>query len=78
LPAGPDAFTDDTNGGDPHGAGTDNEQAIDALANAGVVQGTGGGLYRPSGTVTRGQMASFFARFIQLLVDAGDLRPLGS
>jgi hypothetical protein len=68
LPAGPDAFTDDT--------GNPNEAAIDALAQAGVVQGTGGGLYDPSGSVSRGQMASFFVRLMQLLVDTGKLAPL--
>lgn len=68
LPAGPNAFTDDE--------GNDNEAAINALANAGVVEGTGGGLYDPSGSVSRGQYSSFFARYIQLLVDAGALQPL--
>jgi hypothetical protein len=73
MPAGPNAFTDDTNGGDPHGAGTDDEAAINALAQAGVVQGTGGSLYNPTGSVTRGQFASFFVRLMQILVDSGDL-----
>jgi hypothetical protein len=76
LPEGPDAFTDDTAGGNPHGAGTDNEAAINALANAGVVQGIGGGLYDPTGSVTRGQMASFLARYLQVLVDGGFLDSL--
>ena len=69
LPAGNDAFTDDTDGGDPHGSGTDDEDAINALAKAGVVKGTGGGLYNPIGSVTRGQFASFFTRLMQILVD---------
>jgi uncharacterized repeat protein (TIGR01451 family) len=73
LPAGPNAFTDDTDGGNPHAAGTDDEAAINALAQAGVVQGTGGGLYNPTGSVTRGQFASFFVRLMQILVDSGDL-----
>ena len=68
LADGPDAFTDDS--------ASDNQQAINALANAGVVEGTGGGLYDPSGPVSRGQMASFFVRFMQLLFDAGKLPPL--
>jgi outer membrane protein assembly factor BamB len=68
LPAGEDAFTDDN--------GNDNEAAINALARAGVVEGTGGGLYDPSGSVSRGQFASFFARYIQVLVDAGFMHPL--
>jgi uncharacterized repeat protein (TIGR01451 family) len=73
LPAGPDAFTDDTNGGDPHGAGTDDEAAINALAKAGVVQGTGSSLYNPTGTVTRGQFASYFVRLMQLRVTNGTI-----
>jgi len=68
LPAGEDAFTDDNT--------SDNEAAINALAAADIVQGPGGGLYDPSGSVSRGQFASFFARFIQLLVDEGILQPL--
>jgi uncharacterized repeat protein (TIGR01451 family) len=75
LPAGPDAFTDDTNGGDPHAAGTDDEAAINALAQAGVVQGTGSSLYNPTGTVTRGQFASFFVRIMQILVTGGFIPP---
>ncbi|HEX4822501.1 MAG TPA: S-layer homology domain-containing protein, partial [Acidimicrobiales bacterium] len=68
LPSGPDAFTDDN--------GNDNEAAINALAAADVVQGTGQGLYDPAGSVSRGQFAGFFARYIQILVDNGNLQPL--
>jgi hypothetical protein len=68
LPPGPNAFTDT--------GSSDNNAAINALAAAGVVQGTGGGLYAPAGPVSRGQFASFFARYIQLLVDAGNMAPL--
>ncbi|MEY2432887.1 MAG: S-layer y domain [Acidimicrobiaceae bacterium] len=68
LAAGLDAFTDDN--------GNDNEAAINALAKAGVVKGKGGGLYDPSGAVSRAQVALFFVRFIQLIVDAGQLQPL--
>jgi hypothetical protein len=68
LPQGPDAFSDDNT--------SDNEAAINALANAGVVQGIGGGLYDPTGSVTRGQMASFLARYLQVLVDGGFLDSL--
>jgi hypothetical protein len=68
LPEGPDAFTDDD--------GNDNEAAIDALAQADVVQGIGGGLYDPEGSVTRGQMASLLVRYIQVLADAGFMSPL--
>lgn len=63
LAGGPNAFTDDE--GNPH------EPEINALAAAGVVQGTGGGLYNPSGSVTRGSMGSFLARTLQLVVDDG-------
>jgi hypothetical protein len=68
LPDGPNAFTDDE--------GNDNEAAINALFAAGVVEGDGAGTYNPSGTVTRGSMASFLARYVQVLVDAGFLDPL--
>jgi len=63
LAAGPNAFTDDE--GNPH------EVAINALAGAGVITGTGGGLFNPTGTVSRAQMGSFLARFLQLLADEG-------
>ena len=39
LPSGPDAFTDD--------GSSDNQNAINALANAGVVQGIGGVIFEP-------------------------------
>lgn len=70
LPAGGDAFTDDE-GTDADGTGTDNEAAINALAAVDVVRGVGGGLYDPDGPVIRGQFASFFARYMQVLADAG-------
>ncbi|CAN5623979.1 hypothetical protein BH20ACT2_BH20ACT2_15110 [soil metagenome] len=68
LPAGPDAFTDDN--GNPF------EDDINRLAAAAVVLGTGGTNYSPAGSVSRGQMASFFARFIQILVDRGAMAPV--
>ena len=68
LPPGPDAFTDDSS--------SDNQAAINSLAQVGVVEGTGGGLYDPTGSVSRAQMASFFVRYMQLLVGAGKLAPL--
>jgi hypothetical protein len=62
LPAGPDRFPDDD--GSPH------ERNIDALAQAGVVAGVGdGSRFAPNATVTRGQMASLLARFLDLLDD---------
>lgn len=36
--------------------------AVNALANLGVVKGVGPGRYDPASTITRGQMASFLAR----------------
>lgn len=66
LPAGPNAFTDDD--------GTPHEAAINALAAADVLSGTGGGLYDPNGSVSRGQMGSFLARFLELL-NRNDLLP---
>ena len=69
--AGPDAFSDDTNGGDPLGTGTDDEAAINSLAAADVVRGTAPGTYSPTSSVSRAQFASFFARFAQLIVDHG-------
>jgi hypothetical protein len=62
LPAGPDRFPDDD--GSPH------ERNIDALAQAGVIAGVGDGTrFAPNATVTRGQMASLLARFLDLLDD---------
>ena len=48
-----DAFDDD--GGSVH------QHAINQLAAAGIVGGTGGGSYSPDRVVTRGQMATFLA-----------------
>jgi hypothetical protein len=62
LPPGPDRFPDDD--GSPH------ERNIDALARAGVIAGVGDGTrFAPNATVTRGQMASLLARFLDLLDD---------
>lgn len=65
LPAGPDVFGDDA--GNPH------EAAINALAAAGIVNGTGPVTYSPANGVSRAQMASFLARFINLLGAEGAL-----
>lgn len=59
LPAGPDAFTDDN--------ATPHEAEINALAQAGIVLGTGNGLYDPNGDVRRDSMASFIVRTIRHL-----------
>jgi hypothetical protein len=47
----PDAFDDDN--------GIDHERAINQLAALGIIQGTGGRTYNPTGNVSRGQMARF-------------------
>jgi hypothetical protein len=55
LPSGaPDAFGDDEASG--------HEDNINRLAAVGIVTGTGPGQYSPSGSVPRGQMATFLAR----------------
>jgi len=50
------------------------QEAINALAQAGVAVGSGG-LYRPHDTVTRAQMASFIVRLLDLVVEAGRATP---
>jgi hypothetical protein len=65
MPAGPDVFGDDA--GNPH------EAAINALAAAGIVNGTGPVTYSPANGVSRAQMASFLARFINFLGAEGAL-----
>ena len=52
--AAADAFTDDN--------GSIHQPAINRLAAAGILDGKGGGLYDPTGAVTRGQMASFIVQ----------------
>lgn len=63
LPAGPNAFADDT--------GSVHEADINAVAAAGWVNGVGGGLFNPNGNATRGQMASILMRMMSTLVDDG-------
>lgn len=60
LPVGPDAFGDDN--GSPH------EAAIDAVAAAGIAAGTTSGGFAPDEPVNRGQMASFLARTLGIMV----------
>src|SRR5688572_12747050 len=58
VPVDPtDHFTDDE--------GSVHELRINQLAELEITTGTGDGLYRPSGPVTRAQMASFVARQIE-------------
>ena len=56
LPSGPPGRFSDVPPGAPH------QEAIDALAAAGVVSGRGDGTFAPSGVVTRDQMATFLVR----------------
>jgi hypothetical protein len=49
-------------------------EAIDKLAGAGIVAGRGPGVFDPAGPVTRGQMASFLMRLVDLLVEEGEVR----
>lgn len=58
-----DFFTDDD--------GSVHEPNINGLASVGVVAGVGGGKYEPAGAVSRGAMASFVARELDVLVEAG-------
>jgi hypothetical protein len=58
LPANPpDAFTDD--------AGSVHELAINQLAALGIVSGKAPGIYDPSATLTRGQMASLLVGAVE-------------
>jgi hypothetical protein len=59
LPAGPDAFGDDE--GDPA------EAAIDGLAAAGVLSGKAPGVFDPTATVTREQLATLFVRLLEVV-----------
>jgi len=63
LPAGTDAFTDDT--------GSVHEADINAVALTGWVNGIGGGLFNPDGNATRAQLSSIITRMLSTLVDDG-------
>lgn len=54
--------------------GSVHREAIDKLATAGVVSGRAAGQFDPAGSVTRGQMASFLMRLVDLLVEEGEVR----
>jgi len=56
MPAGTDAFDDDDGNG--------HEPAINAVAAAGIAQGTGDRRFDPNGGVTRAAMASFITRLL--------------
>ncbi len=63
LASAGDVFDDDDD--------STHEAAIDAVAAAGITAGTAGRSYDPTSPVTRGQMATFLARFLSLLVEEG-------
>ncbi len=70
LPAAPQArFPDVTSG--PHAL------AISQLADVGIVLGRQDGRYGPAAPVTRGQMASFLVRTVEVVLDR-DLAPEGT
>lgn len=65
VPAGGDTFADDGASGF--------EAEIEAIAAAGITLGCGAGRFCPDRVVTRGEMAAFVARALQLPVGDGDL-----
>lgn len=67
LPRGSDHFTDDD--------GTVHEAEIDAAAEAGFTGGVSPTAYDPDGPVTRAQMASFLARWLDLAVETAGAEP---
>ncbi|MGH2686524.1 MAG: CHRD domain-containing protein, partial [Actinomycetota bacterium] len=62
MPVGQDAFDDD--------AGNQHEPSINAVAAAGIAQGTGAGRFDPNGGVTRAAMASFITRLLDWGIEA--------
>ncbi|MBS3941895.1 MAG: phosphodiester glycosidase family protein [Actinobacteria bacterium] len=60
------------NGGFDDIGGTTHAASIECLAWWGVTSGTEPGRFSPNGTVTRQQMASFLARFLDDIADRGD------
>lgn len=67
LAAGDDAFTDDDT--------NIHEDAINAVAAAGWVNGVADGSFAPADPAARGQFASMLARMLASLVDRGDVTP---
>ncbi|HWG94681.1 MAG TPA: S-layer homology domain-containing protein, partial [Mycobacteriales bacterium] len=65
FPAGRDAFDDDAR--DVH------EANINAVAAAGVVQGTTFRTYQPRASITRQQMAGFLVRYVDGRIEAGEM-----
>jgi hypothetical protein len=69
MPEGADFFTDDD--------GTVHEKSIGKVARAGFTGGIAPGRYGPFLSTDRGQMATFLARLLDLLVEAGDAEARG-
>lgn len=67
LPASRDYFRDDD--------GNAHEENINKAAEAGFTGGAAGGGYAPAEDVTRGQMASFLARVLDLAVEETEATP---
>lgn len=67
IPASRDTFLDDNT--------SVHEANIDRLAGVGVISGTGGFTFNPSGTVTRGAMSALIMRSSDLLVEQGRTAP---
>ncbi len=67
LPPGPDAFPDDDD--------NPNEGNIDDVAFNGIAVGYDDGTFRPLQQVSREQMATFFARLLDILVEKGHATP---
>ena len=55
--------------------GSVHEDAINAIAEVGITGGDADGNFRPRADVTRGQMAAFLSRLLDLLVDTGFATP---
>lgn len=67
LPTGPDRFRDDDR--------SVHQESINAVANAQIMDGRGGGRFMPRRDVLRGQMASYLARMLIRMEDKGRIRP---
>jgi hypothetical protein len=68
LPGGSDQFTDDDQ--------SVHEDSINAVAEAGIIGGTGGLEFDPNRSVRRGPMASYMARTMIRLEETERIRPL--
>ena len=64
LPAQSDYFTDDKD--------STHEVAINRVAGAGIAAGTSGTTFAPLATTERGQMSTFLARLLDVLVEQGE------